>query len=523
MILCKNGHLNPDGATYCAVCKVYIDSSAQAAPVAPQPPAVATLAPSTLIVGASGEASCELRLENASGVSDDYGLELTGQAAGFGSLQPADLSLAPGAVGTSRLTFRPDGSAPLGGELPFEVVARSRLVPDRPVSAQGLLTIAVAAPKGSLSAELIPQTSKGRTAGAHVLTVHNPGSTPVAVAVTAATSDEAVAVDVRPPTLAIGPGESASAQVRVRPRESFWLGRRIHRFRVTAAPDLALDGAMAQRGRIPVLVLIALVAALAALGAFLATRGGTSEREAVTTDRGGGTTDGGGGTTDTGGAGGHSYRSEVLKDDPIAYWRLDESSGTIAADSSGNVKKAHYVGGVTLGANGAFTSQSDSAAKFDGVDDWVDIPDVTLEDFTLEAWVQLSGAISSEDAIGGEVTRGQDVNFDNRRLRIFQPPADCAPGQQHIPGERCWDVLVSGIQAAPDRWTQWVITRSGSTLRLYMDGSQISAETLPWKDPFHLQGLARGRTGFLSGFLDEVAIYDHALDASRIRAHFNAR
>ena len=30
MIRCKNGHLNPDGATYCSVCKVYIDSSAQA-------------------------------------------------------------------------------------------------------------------------------------------------------------------------------------------------------------------------------------------------------------------------------------------------------------------------------------------------------------------------------------------------------------------------------------------------------------------------------------------------------------
>jgi hypothetical protein len=38
MILCRNGHPNEDGATYCAVCKVYIDSTAQAVVTAPEPP-----------------------------------------------------------------------------------------------------------------------------------------------------------------------------------------------------------------------------------------------------------------------------------------------------------------------------------------------------------------------------------------------------------------------------------------------------------------------------------------------------
>src|SRR5690348_7032901 len=52
-----------------------------------------------------------------------------------------------------------------------------------------------------------------------------------------------------------------------------------------------------------------------------------------------------------------SYSAEVLADSPLAYWKLDETSGTSAADSSGNSRTATYggggVGGTSLLTSGA--------------------------------------------------------------------------------------------------------------------------------------------------------------------------
>ena len=51
-----------------------------------------------------------------------------------------------------------------------------------------------------------------------------------------------------------------------------------------------------------------------------------------------------------------------------AYWRLGESSGTVAADRTGSAPGS-YLGGAGLGAHGALHADPDTAVRFDGVDD----------------------------------------------------------------------------------------------------------------------------------------------------------
>ena len=46
------------------------------------------------------------------------------------------------------------------------------------------------------------------------------------------------------------------------------------------------------------------------------------------------------------------YDAAVLADSPVAFWKLDEASGTVAADSSGNGNTGTYQGAVTLGETG---------------------------------------------------------------------------------------------------------------------------------------------------------------------------
>jgi hypothetical protein len=290
MIVCKNGHPNPDGATYCAVCKEYIDASAQPAPATPPaPPTQVTLTPAALTAEAGGEADGEVGVENNGEADDDYVLELTGQAAGFGSLVPAGLTLARGAAGTSRLVFRPD--AKTTGELGFDVIVHSSRQPEQQVSAHGTLTVSAPAPAPTptptpapppapaLAAELSPRTSTGGAEGKHVLTIRNEGTAPETASTTAASPDAALAIEVQPSTLTIPAGGSATADVRVRPGRRRWLGRtQTHPFQLTVTPPaLTLEGAMNEKPRVPLALLLVLVlAAVAAVAliAYLASRDG---------------------------------------------------------------------------------------------------------------------------------------------------------------------------------------------------------------------------------------------------------
>ena len=57
-----------------------------------------------------------------------------------------------------------------------------------------------------------------------------------------------------------------------------------------------------------------------------------------------------------------AYPDLVLADSPAVYYRLNEASGTTAADSSGNNRTGTYTAGVTLGTAGAIVADSDKAA-----------------------------------------------------------------------------------------------------------------------------------------------------------------
>ena len=67
------------------------------------------------------------------------------------------------------------------------------------------------------------------------------------------------------------------------------------------------------------------------------------------------------------------WASAVLADNPVSYWRLDESSGTNAADSKGS-NTGTYTNGPTLNQPGALAGDADTAVSFDGSDDYVTVP-----------------------------------------------------------------------------------------------------------------------------------------------------
>jgi hypothetical protein len=79
-----------------------------------------------------------------------------------------------------------------------------------------------------------------------------------------------------------------------------------------------------------------------------------------------------------------------------------------------------------------------------------------------------------------------------------------------------------------DVWHHVVATFDGGALKLFVDGAQTAFNGVPSDMPETTTSWAVGgqncdcTTNYFVGALDELAIYDHALSRSRIRAHFEA-
>ncbi|MCC7449303.1 MAG: LamG domain-containing protein, partial [Anaerolineae bacterium] len=135
---------------------------------------------------------------------------------------------------------------------------------------------------------------------------------------------------------------------------------------------------------------------------------------------------------------------------------------------------------------------------------------------TLEAWAKPTVLNWNEGAIvhkGGYQYR-IGVNFSNQ----WQ-------GSVYISGTRL-DVTAP-TAATVGQWDHIVMTRSGSTLTLYINGVSVATATASGNLVTTSNVLAMGRkgsnsSGYFNGALDEVAIYNKALTAAQVQAHYTA-
>lgn len=218
-----------------------------------------------------------------------------------------------------------------------------------------------------------------------------------------------------------------------------------------------------------------------------------------------------------------AYQAAVLADNPVSYWRLGELSGTTAADSvDGNPGTIN--GGVTLGVPGALASDSNTAMSFNGTNGYIGIADkANLDvagDFSLELWAKpalLGNTMVAAQKSGSTTTTWQ------YRIKISSNKQ--WQGSVFI-GNATFSIF-SGIAASTTRWDHLVLTRSGSTLTLYMNGVSVGTTNASGALNVGTGIFAIGERGsdltdYFQGSIDEVAFYNTALPASRVLAHYNA-
>ena len=216
-----------------------------------------------------------------------------------------------------------------------------------------------------------------------------------------------------------------------------------------------------------------------------------------------------------------AYQDEVLADNPVAYYRFEETSGTTAKDTTLNANDGTYVNGVLI--NQASAPNLGKAARFDGINDYVSTPRTVSTSFTLELWIKTTAtSLTGTDAYEGNGLLWSDVGGPANDFVM----AMLNNGLSFFTGNP--DVSVTSAIAINDgRWHHLVATRTqGANIEIFVDGISRGTTTTNNNpldaNPSIMIGGNVLDSRYFSGLIDEVAYYPTVLSVARIRAHFQA-
>jgi hypothetical protein len=195
----------------------------------------------------------------------------------------------------------------------------------------------------------------------------------------------------------------------------------------------------------------------------------------------------------------------------VAAYSFNEGTGVTVNDASGNGN----TGSVTA-ATWTTSGRYGKALLFNGTSSQVFINNSTSLNFTagmtLEAWVYPTVAQTGNRTI---IYRQQDIAY----LRASQTASARVPSGGGTIGGAVRQV--SGVSALPlNVWSHVAVTYDGTALRLYVNGTLITAGTVTGAISTSLNPLYIGGNApfgeWLQGRIDEVRVYNRALSATEL-------
>jgi len=192
----------------------------------------------------------------------------------------------------------------------------------------------------------------------------------------------------------------------------------------------------------------------------------------------------------------------------IGHWKMDETNGTIASDS------AETGDGTLVGSQFRFDNKFDGqigpALNLDGFDNYVSLPAVNLNfnTMTITAWVKADTAANDWDGIvfnrGTGIANG--ISLNGTELRYHWNDAN-------------YDWL-SGLYVTVGEWTFVAMAVESDKATLAVNGAFATNTVAHAPEAFDVAGETQighdnsgdGTTRFFDGGIDDVRIYNYALD-----------
>ena len=228
---------------------------------------------------------------------------------------------------------------------------------------------------------------------------------------------------------------------------------------------------------------------------------------------------------------GADYSAAVLADQPYLYWRLDETTGTIAHDVSGNNRDGTFDGAPKLAVRGLIKDDPDTAFHVYGGSgaSWTPTQDALAGAYTVEAWarpVRTNRDLTVVSTRTNEGARSFDMKFSTfmgHGIRV-----DVGDGQQWLMTSTLafdWQyrhTYLLDLTVNPHSAT--LLVNGAMVTRQYFDcqpGHCTKPLLTDATDPIQV-GYNEGHIERMRGPIDEVAIYSTNLSRDQVAAHYAA-
>ncbi|MBD3884859.1 LamG domain-containing protein [Phormidium tenue FACHB-886] len=221
-----------------------------------------------------------------------------------------------------------------------------------------------------------------------------------------------------------------------------------------------------------------------------------------------------------------------INDGLIGYWQFDEREGATVLDRSGNNNRGSLINATRSdGIYGKAVELRGSNNSHISIPGSVSLNNLNAQ-ITVTAWVFPNVAPEGFKVIVSRQV-GTLLHPDQFYLG-FGPENGNMHYKWHLGTDDNGTSLEGDIyRGTPDnnRWIHLAGIYDGSTMRLYVDGTEIGSRTLTGNirvdnNPVTIGGEENGSApqvvdGEFEGLIDEVRIYNRALDASEIREIFS--
>ena len=225
------------------------------------------------------------------------------------------------------------------------------------------------------------------------------------------------------------------------------------------------------------------------------------------------------------------FNADVVGLSPLSYWRLGEPSGSTAVDAGSSGNNGTY-NGATLGQTGALTGDADTAVRFNGSTDYLEIAhdaSYLLDNGSLQLWFNID-SLGSEQALFSKDSTGFDTG-GHLTMRVL------ASGQLEVRLQSASTsfTVTSSSAVTAATWHHAAFTFGSGGMALYLDGQVVDTHSYTGGlgttsggsgnfEPIAI-GADTGSSGnlvvtpltqFFAGSIDEVAIFGSQLSADDI-------